>query len=66
MAGVVVQQEDFVKALDQLQAAHSDTIGAPKVSPWTSYKHLIQIQLGLLRQVLGSVTDSLFRYNWGS
>jgi hypothetical protein len=35
MAGVVVQQEDFVKALDQLQAAHSDTIGAPKVSPWT-------------------------------
>jgi hypothetical protein len=26
MAGVVVQQEDFVKALDQLQAAHSDTI----------------------------------------
>ena len=49
MAGVVVQQEDFVKALDQLQAAHSDTIGAPKVSPWTNYKHPIQIQLGLLR-----------------
>ena len=49
MAGVVVQQEDFVKALDQLQAAHSDTIGAPKVIPWTSYKHPMQIQLGLLR-----------------
>lgn len=30
-AGVVVQQENFVAALDKLQAAHSDTIGAPKV-----------------------------------
>ena len=63
MAGVVVQQEDFVKALDQLQAAHSDTIGAPKVSPWTSYKHPIQIQLGLLRSGLRQDTASSFRYN---
>ncbi|XP_069117699.1 peroxisomal ATPase PEX6-like [Argopecten irradians] len=31
MAGVVVQQENFVSALDKLQAAHSDTIGAPKI-----------------------------------
>lgn len=29
--GTVVQQDHFVKALDQLQEAHSDTIGAPKV-----------------------------------
>ena len=49
MAGVVVQQEDFVKALDQLQAAHSDTIGAPKVRHGISYRQPIQIQLGLLR-----------------
>ena len=30
-AGIVLQQVDFQKALDQLQAAHSDAIGAPKV-----------------------------------
>jgi len=30
-AGVVVQQMDFQAALDQLQSAHSDAIGAPKV-----------------------------------
>ncbi|XP_061172817.1 peroxisomal ATPase PEX6-like isoform X1 [Saccostrea echinata] len=29
--GTVVQQDHFVKALDQLQEAHSDTIGAPKI-----------------------------------
>lgn len=29
--GTVVQQDHFVKALDHLQEAHSDTIGAPKV-----------------------------------
>ena len=33
-AGIVLQQVDFQKALDQLQAAHSDAIGAPKVSCW--------------------------------
>ena len=31
MAGVKLLQEDFDKALDTMQAAHSDTIGAPKV-----------------------------------
>lgn len=30
-AGIVLQQVDFHTALDQLQAAHSDAIGAPKV-----------------------------------
>lgn len=34
--GTVVQQDHFVKALDQLQEAHSDTIGAPKVSTCTA------------------------------
>lgn len=33
--GTVVQQDHFVKALDQLQEAHSDTIGAPKVCTGT-------------------------------
>lgn len=33
--GTVVQQDHFVKALDQLQEAHSDTIGAPKVCACT-------------------------------
>ncbi|KAJ8309185.1 hypothetical protein KUTeg_014059 [Tegillarca granosa] len=31
MAGIVLQQDDFVRALDKLQAAHSDSIGAPKI-----------------------------------
>ena len=30
-AGIVLQQTDFQCALDELQAAHSDAIGAPKV-----------------------------------
>ncbi|XP_052272085.1 peroxisome assembly factor 2-like isoform X1 [Dreissena polymorpha] len=30
-AGIVLQQADFQAALDQLQAAHSDAIGAPKI-----------------------------------
>lgn len=34
--GTVVQQDHFVKALDQLQEAHSDTIGAPKVCTGTA------------------------------
>ena len=31
-AGLVLEQTDFDVALDKLQSAHSDTIGAPKVS----------------------------------
>lgn len=34
--GTVVQQDHFVMALDQLQEAHSDTIGAPKVCTGTA------------------------------
>ncbi|KAL5008589.1 hypothetical protein ScPMuIL_014170 [Solemya velum] len=30
-AGVVLQQASFIDALDKLQAAHSDAIGAPKI-----------------------------------
>ncbi|KAL3872576.1 hypothetical protein ACJMK2_035792 [Sinanodonta woodiana] len=30
-AGIVVEQQDFNKALDDIQNAHSDTIGAPKI-----------------------------------
>lgn len=30
-SGIVLQQTDFQSALDELQAAHSDAIGAPKV-----------------------------------
>ncbi|KAK3582678.1 hypothetical protein CHS0354_031089 [Potamilus streckersoni] len=30
-AGVVVEQQDFNQALDDIQNAHSDTIGAPKI-----------------------------------
>ena len=31
LAGVVLEQEDFERALDIMQSAHSDAIGAPKV-----------------------------------
>lgn len=31
LAGFSIRQQDFEAALDQLQAAHSDAIGAPKV-----------------------------------
>lgn len=47
--GTVVQQDHFVKALDQLQEAHSDTIGAPKVFTGTALcsvlvsRHLILV-----------------------
>lgn len=47
--GTVVQQDHFVKALDQLQEAHSDTIGAPKVCTGTALcsvlvsRHLIPV-----------------------
>ena len=30
-AGISLHKDDFSSALDQLQAAHSDAIGAPKV-----------------------------------
>ncbi|VDI35901.1 peroxisomal ATPase PEX6-like [Mytilus galloprovincialis] len=50
MAGVVVQQEDFVKALDQLQAAHSDTIGAPKIPSvkWRDVGGLLDVKAEIL------------------
>ena len=32
LAGFTLKQEDFEMALDQLQAAHSDAVGAPKVN----------------------------------
>ncbi len=32
--GIPLVQEDFERALDKLQAAHSDAIGAPKVPEW--------------------------------
>ena len=37
LAGVVLEQCDFVRALDIMQSAHSDAIGAPKVltAGWT-------------------------------
>ena len=31
LAGIPLTHQDFQNALDQLQAAHSDAIGAPKV-----------------------------------
>ena len=31
IAGLTLQQNDINAALDQMQAAHSDAIGAPKV-----------------------------------
>lgn len=50
LAGIVVQQEDFVKALDQLQAAHSDTIGAPKIPSvkWRDVGGLIDVKAEIL------------------
>lgn len=40
-AGVVIQQADFQTALDELQAAHSDAIGAPKVCVYGALKSCI-------------------------
>lgn len=44
--GTVVQQDHFVKALDQLQEAHSDTIGAPKVSTWHVLLFVVYLSAG--------------------
>ncbi|XP_052769801.1 peroxisomal ATPase PEX6-like [Mya arenaria] len=49
-AGVIVQQADFHTALDQLQAAHSDAIGAPKIPnvSWEDVGGLIEVKREIL------------------
>lgn len=51
--GTVVQQDHFVKALDQLQEAHSDTIGAPKI-PDVSWE-----DVGGLADVKSEILDTI-------
>ncbi|XP_066281177.1 peroxisomal ATPase PEX6-like [Branchiostoma lanceolatum] len=52
-AGVEVKQVDFEKALDHLQAAHSDAIGAPKI-PNVSWE-----DVGGLAQVRAEILDTI-------
>ncbi|KAK3092432.1 hypothetical protein FSP39_002758 [Pinctada imbricata] len=49
-AGIVVQHENFVTAIDQLQAAHSDTIGAPKIPnvEWSDVGGLMDVKSEIL------------------
>ncbi|XP_048737243.1 peroxisomal ATPase PEX6-like isoform X2 [Ostrea edulis] len=51
--GTVVQQDHFVRALDQLQEAHSDTIGAPKI-PDVSWD-----DVGGLAEVKSEILDTI-------
>nr|XP_022334212.1 peroxisome assembly factor 2-like isoform X2 [Crassostrea virginica] len=51
--GAVVQQDHFVKALDHLQEAHSDTIGAPKI-PDVSWE-----DVGGLADVKSEILDTI-------
>ncbi|KAL4237758.1 peroxisomal assembly protein [Mactra antiquata] len=49
-AGIVLQQADFQTALDELQAAHSDAIGAPKIPnvTWDDVGGLMDVKKEIL------------------